>query len=456
MVLIPSCLSCRNAFKYTQAGSVRVKVRFAPTEGTISIIDTGVGIKEDDLSKIWDRFHRSDSSARSFEGTGIGLSLVLELVKAMGGTISVESEYQKGSTFTIKLPRGKEHLAPEVVEEQAYETMSLPPRAAQTLSIINDAASWRTQTNGENEKGSLAVARAEAIKDRQSLARRPSDPDEMPSVFNLEKASTVCLIVDDNAQLRSFIGEILAKTFTVVEAANGKEALEYALNNPVSIVLTDLAMPVMNGRELLAALRNDPATSLIPVIFLSAQAGAEARVDALLLGADDYVTKPFQARELLARTNTHLQIGKMRTELERRVTERTAALIESETKYRQLADQHQTLALVSPVGIFQTDSEGHIIFANPRYYDISGHPHDVSHDEWEADILPEDRAKVKELWADAIKTWKPDRGVITCEYRYQHRGNWVQMEIRSFEKGYIGSIVSPCVRGLGRNLVPTD
>lgn len=429
-----------NAFKYTQAGSVRVKVRFAPTEGTISIIDTGVGIKKEDLSKIWDRFHRSDSSARSFEGTGIGLSLVLELVKAMGGTISVESEYQKGSTFTIKLPRGKEHLAPEVVEEQAYETMSLPPRAAQTLSIINDAASWRTQANGEDDKGSLAIARAEAVKDRQALARRPSDPDEMPSVFNLEKASTVCLIVDDNAQLRSFIGEILAKTFTVVEAADGKEALEYALNHPVSIVLTDLAMPVMNGRELLAALRNNPTTSLIPVIFLSAQAGAEARVDALLLGADDYVTKPFQARELLARTNTHLQIGKMRTELERRVTERTAALIESETKYRQLADQHQTLALVSPVGIFQTDSDGHIIFANPRYYDISGHPHDVSHDEWEADIVPEDRPKVKELWADAIKTWKPDRGVITCEYRYQHLGNWVQMEIRSFEKGYIGSI----------------
>ncbi|GAA5867640.1 hypothetical protein JCM3774_001541 [Rhodotorula dairenensis] len=429
-----------NAFKYTQAGSVQVKVRFAPTEGTITVKDTGVGIKEDDLSKIWDRFHRSDSSARSFEGTGIGLSLVLELVRAMGGTIAVESEYQKGSTFTIKLPRGKEHLAPEVIEEQAYEAMALPPRAAQTLSIINDATSWRTQPNVDANKGPLAVARAEAVKDRQTLARRPSDPDDMPSVFNLEKASTVCLIVDDNAQLRAFIGEILAKTFTVVEAANGQEALEYALEHPVSIVLTDLAMPVMNGRELLAALRNDPRTSLIPVIFLSAQAGAEARVDALLLGADDYVTKPFQARELLARTNTHLQIGKMRTELERRVTERTAALIESETKYRQLADQHQTLALVSPVGIFQTDSKGHIIFANPRYYDISGHPQDVSHDEWEADVYPEDRPKLKQLWAEAIETWKPDRGVITCEYRYQHRGNWVQMEIRSFDKGYIGSI----------------
>ncbi|KPV74021.1 uncharacterized protein RHOBADRAFT_54592 [Rhodotorula graminis WP1] len=433
-----------NAFKYTPpkpGARVTVKVSFTAKEGIVSVADTGVGINDADMSRIFDRFHRVDSAARSFEGTGIGLSLVLELVKALGGTITVQSKVDEGSTFTVRLPRGHAHLEDEVVNHEPYEMIQLPPRAAQSLAIINDAASWRVDGEGKSPPSSdPGPSNEKRVVTGGGAGRPASDVEQLPSVFNLEKSKTVCLVVDDNAQLRSFIGKTLSKSFAVVEKSNGKEAFEYAKAHPeVSIVVTDLAMPVMSGRELLAALRQHPETSLVPVIFLSAQAGSEARVDALLLGADDYIVKPFQARELLARVNVHLQLGHMRKELERRVTERTAALIESEKKLKELAEQHQTLALVSPVGIFQCDTEGKMVFVNPRYFEISQHPTDAPLDQFDADIHPEDVERVRTQWHDAIANWRADKPVSTFEYRYK-AGNWAQLEVRSFDKGYIGSI----------------
>lgn len=200
-------------------------------------------------------------------------------------------------------------------------------------------------------------------------------------------------------------------------------------------------MPVMNGRELLSALRDDPSTSLIPLIFLSAQAGSEARVEALLLGADDYITKPFQPRELMARVWTHLQIGEMRRELDRRVTERTAALIESERRFKDLADQHQTLALVSPVGILQIERSGRVVFANPRFFEISDQARDGDYDKWQDLIIEDDQARVQEIWRAALEKWAPNGEVTITEFRFRC-GKWVQLELRPFEKGFIGAIVS--------------
>lgn len=169
------------------------------------------------------------------------------------------------------------------------------------------------------------------------------------------------MLVDDSRDLRSYISSLLAKHFTVVAFGDPREALEHIRKSPPSLVLTDAMMPHISGMELTTALRRDPATTLVPIIMVSAQAGTEARAEALEGGVDDYLVKPFQARELLARVNVHLQLGHMRKELERRVTERTAALIESEKKLKELAEQHQTLALVSPVGIFQCDTEGKMV-----------------------------------------------------------------------------------------------
>jgi len=163
------------------------------------------------MSLIFDRFHRVDSAARSFEGTGIGLSLVLELVKALGGTITVQSKLDEGSAFTVRLPRGHAHLDDEVVNHEPYEMVQLPPRAAQSLAIINDAASWRVDGDGKSPPTSDPGPSDEKRVSTGGAGRRASDVEQLPSVFNLEKSKTVCLVVDDNAQLRSFIGKTLSK-----------------------------------------------------------------------------------------------------------------------------------------------------------------------------------------------------------------------------------------------------
>ncbi|GAA6039110.1 hypothetical protein JCM8097_005330 [Rhodosporidiobolus ruineniae] len=427
-----------NAFKYTLAGTIVVRVQFSPTEGIIAVQDSGVGIKDEDLSVIFDRFQRVDSSARSFEGSGIGLSLVLELVKTLGGQIDVESEVGKGSTFRVRLPRGFAHLPPEAVRHEPYEAIALPARSVQSRAIIDDAAAWRIESKP------LPAPPAEGDSPRTGspsppAPRRSSDAEPIPAIFDLSKQNTRVLVVDDNEQLRRFISSTLSKTFTVIGKSNGQEALEYCLKNPVNLVVTDLSMPIMGGQDLLLNLRKNPSTALVPVIFLSAAAGTEARVDALLLGAEDYLVKPFQARELVARVNVHLQLGAMRMELERRVHERTAELVESEKKYRQLADQHQTLALVSPVGIFQTDREGNMLFVNPQFMEITGHPPDTSHTEWNNDVHPDDLERVRALWTAATANWHPDKPTSTFEYRYRN-GKYAQLELRAYEKGYIGSI----------------
>lgn len=200
-------------------------------------------------------------------------------------------------------------------------------------------------------------------------------------------------------------------------------------------------MPVMNGRELLYAIRDHPSTQAIPIIFLSAQAGTDARVEALLLGADDFMMKPFQSSELVARVKVHLQLGEVRKELERRVGERTAALVGSERRHREISDQYQTLSLMSPVGIFQTDSSGHVVFANPRFSEITGCSRAGPYAGWQDSVVPEDASKVHRMWDDAVQEWKADRAVVTSEFRFMN-GKWVQLELRAYEQGYIGSLVS--------------
>lgn len=217
-------------------------------------------------------------------------------------------------------------------------------------------------------------------------------------------------------------------------------------------VQSDVMMPRLDGTGLLNALRSNPSTALIPVIFLSAQAGPEARVEALLSGVDDYLVKPFQGKELLARVNSHLQLGKMRMELERRVEERTRALIESEVKYRGLADRYSTLSLLSPVGIFMADPFGRVncefpvsppfkhqeltcnaADANPRFYDISGVDPNGSLADWRSCIMEEYQANVEKVWkeATALKPkhhHKPAAVATTMEFRWKKDQNWVLFE----------------------------
>ncbi|ORY86726.1 hypothetical protein BCR35DRAFT_302457 [Leucosporidium creatinivorum] len=441
-----------NAFKYTLKGQITVKVSYeGSAKALVQVIDTGCGIADHELAHIFDRFHRVESNSRTAGGTGIGLALTLELVKTLGGKLDVESAVNQGSTFTVTLRRGHAHLPAAQVVEEALEPVDLPPRAQNSLSIIEDAASWKVhpQLSASLSQPGQPASPSMAFKPALDAGLASAEDPFVLSADLLDLRNSTILLVDDNADLRQYIGALLGRAFRVVEMEDGQAALEYCLREPPSLVVSDVMMPRLDGAGLLNALRSNPSTALIPVLFLSAQAGPEARVEALLSGVDDYLVKPFQGKELLARVNSHLQLGKMRMELERRVEERTRALIESEVKYRGLADRYSTLSLLSPVGIFMADPFGRVNYANPRFYDISGVDPDGSLADWRSSIMDEYQANVEKVWKEATalkpKHHKPAAVATTMEFRWKKDQNWVLFEIRPFSesgihRGFVGSI----------------
>ena len=235
----------------------------------IAVQDTGRGIPQDQLTKIFDRFYQIDGSAtREQEGSGIGLSLVKELVSLHRGTLHVESRPGEGACFTVNLPLfltcPAESKLLEVAEPQPVPVRTLPEAA-----------------KGE-------TVDAEPVR---KPSAKPVEADGMP----------LLLVVEDNDEIRTYIKEIFAGSYTVAEAANGQEGLTQAIATVPDIIISDLMMPLMDGVELCTRLRQDTRTSHIPLILLTAKASVESRISGFQTGADDYVTKPFHPVELLAR-----------------------------------------------------------------------------------------------------------------------------------------------------------
>jgi len=264
-----------NAFKFTLAGEIRISWQDSADGQAIemSVRDTGTGIPEDELPRLFERFHRVEGArGRSFEGSGIGLALVLELVKLHGGSIQVESTLGLGSTFTVSLPRGNGHLS-----AQRLRAGNLDNDRTRRDAFVNEALSWLAEPNDRNSEETADDSRGQLITGR-------------------------VLVADDNADMRSYVVRLLREAGLDVRAVpDGQAALEAARASAFDLVLSDIMMPNLNGFELLKLLRSDPALRDVSVILLSARAGEEARVEGLAAGADDYLTKPFAARELVAR-----------------------------------------------------------------------------------------------------------------------------------------------------------
>jgi signal transduction histidine kinase/DNA-binding response OmpR family regulator/anti-sigma regulatory factor (Ser/Thr protein kinase) len=263
-----------NAVKYTFVGGIDVALDSDGAGFRLTVRDTGVGIVADELPHLFERFHRvPGATARTREGTGIGLALVQELAALHGGAVSVASEPGVGSTFTVALPYGAPDLGADEVRAAAQ-----PSEAAR-----GEAASWEDDTS------------------------RPGEPAPGDSL------GAHVLVVDDNADMRSYLARLLGAHWAVRTTANGEEALRAVAERQPDVVLTDVMMPRVDGFELLRALRSDPGTRHIPVIMLTARAGQEASVEGLEAGADDYLAKPFRADELIARVRVVLERATGRT-----------------------------------------------------------------------------------------------------------------------------------------------
>jgi len=277
-----------NAFKFTFQGEISVLVRSLDHKVVVSIRDTGIGIPESELPRLFERFHRVEGAkSRSYEGSGIGLALVRELVHQHGGQISVNSELGKGTTFSITLLYGTGHLPQDRIQAPR-SSVSTAVRAA---AYVQEAMEWIP-----GEQGSIS----------ENVASQSAEFD----------AGVRILLADDNADMRSYITRLLSPHWHVETVADGNAALQRARQMQPTLVITDVMMPGLDGFGLLAELRKDPVTCSVPVLMLSARAGEESRVEGLQAGANDYIVKPFSARELVARVASQINLRKLSTRLD--------------------------------------------------------------------------------------------------------------------------------------------
>lgn len=295
--VVPNLLS--NAFKFTLEGEIAVRARSEAKEFVVDVSDTGIGIAESELPKIFDRFHRvPGTKGRTHEGSGIGLSLVRDLVELHGGRVSVASEVGRGTTFRIAIPKGFSHLPADAVSHEPQNRGSGREAAAHVI----EASRW--------VRTAPATAPAGTAISGQSAPLSATDA---------QRARV--LVVDDNADLREYVASLLGAEYDVATAADGEAALAAVRRAMPDIVVSDVMMPKLDGHGLVRALRADERTAALPVILLSARAGEDAAVEGLESGADDYLAKPFAARELLARVRTHVELARTRAawnaELER-------------------------------------------------------------------------------------------------------------------------------------------
>ncbi len=275
-----------NAVKFTFVGSISVTVRDADGAAEVVVADTGVGIAAEDLPHVFDRFYRVRGvRSRSHEGTGIGLALVRDLLAAHGATIEVASRPGEGAEFTVRVPyrsAGPVRSAPE-------DELRLPVPAAPSSSALPYLAEARTWVG--DTLGPAASAPAATGSD-----------DEGP----------VLLLAEDNPDMAGYLARVLDGQWQVRRRRTGAEALAAALQDPPDLVLADVMMPVMDGVELVRRLRAEPATAHLPIVLLTARAGQDAALEGLAAGADDYLTKPFTAADLLARLHSRHRLARSR------------------------------------------------------------------------------------------------------------------------------------------------
>ncbi len=271
-----------NAFKFTAKGRVSLSLKPKTEHFELTVEDTGIGVGENELTQIFERFHRGEAdSYRQHRGSGIGLSLVKDMVNMHAGTIQAESRTAGGSRFTVCIPRGKSHLREDRVSDLVPQESNLAG-----LAYIAEVVQWLGNHEGEDESES------------SEGSRRSSSPR--------------VLVVEDTADMRRYLYDILSPFCWVETVSDAEKALEILRQDPPDLLISDLMLPNVDGYELTKQIRLSEDTSRLPVILLSARADEQTRVAGLQSGADDYLIKPFSVSELIARVQLHLNAGSAR------------------------------------------------------------------------------------------------------------------------------------------------
>ena len=318
-----------NAIKFTPAGTISVALRDRGEAVELAVADTGIGVDAAELPRLFERFHRiEDAWSRTQEGSGIGLALLRDLVALHGGSVDARSSPGQGTTVTVVLPK---------VPPDAHRAGGASPPVDRRLgghgvALADEASGW---SGGEAATATLPLQ----------------------SAFGDLEVAGACaeslLVVDDNADIRDYLARLLGRRWRVRTVTDGAEALEAVAEALPDLIVSDVMMPRIDGFGLITALRSLPSTRSIPVMLVSARAGEEARIEALRAGADDYVVKPFSARELTARVESQLLKARLRA-------------VEQE-QVRRLAEVFEQ----APVGIAVLRGPQHRFeFANDAYLEL--------------------------------------------------------------------------------------
>ena len=330
-----------NAFKFTLEGGIQVSVSQIGEAARLTVRDTGIGIAEPDLPRLFERFQRVEGAkGRSFEGSGIGLALVQELARLHGGDVSVESVVGEGSTFHVTIPLGRTHLPPDHVADSGGDAATL----FRADAFVEEALRWLPADQQPASEADLSAS---------SLA----EDGRRPRV----------VLADDNADMRGYVQRLLAERYDVEAVADGEAALTAIRRERPDLLLTDVMMPRLDGFGLLRHIREDADLADLPVIMLSARAGEEAQVEGLDAGADDYLIKPFSARELTARVSATLELARSRSiaaDALRQLNERLADETDRLNRMFQQAPTFMAM-LRGPDHVFE--------LVNPAYEQLIGH-----------------------------------------------------------------------------------
>ncbi len=410
-----------NAFKFTLHGGVTLSL--APHHGMarLSVRDTGNGIPEAELPRVFERFHRIEGApGRTYEGTGIGLALIQELVRLHGGAIDVHSVVGEGSCFTVDIPFGHAHLpADRIVHPDKGAAGQAAPTGSARLgaAFVEEALRWLPD---EAAPAAPPAAAADAVEATHGLLPQLS---AMPRI----------LIADDNNDMRAYLASLLAAHADVRVCADGEAAYALLLRDPPDLLLSDVMMPKLDGFGLVARIRAEESLRHLPVMLLSARAGEEAKIEGLQAGADDYLVKPFAANELLARVQRQLALGR-----ERRLWQQSLQM--RETYFRSLVD-------LAPVMLWTTDASGSCTYLSRRWAEYTGRTDEQDLGMgWLENVHPDDLPHTRETFLAANAAQVP----FSLDYRLRrHDGvyRWFvdsgspRLDDQGQPGGYVGTVV---------------